>query len=62
MKTYLLAWNPKRWQWSNIAKMSDDVKSEKDVFEAPPDMPPIPNCTEYAKQLEDEGEYMQDEW
>jgi 5-methylcytosine-specific restriction enzyme A len=26
MKTYLLAWNPKRWQWSNIAEMSDDVK------------------------------------
>jgi hypothetical protein len=25
-------------------------------------MPPIPNCTEYAKQLEDEGDYTQDEW
>jgi len=36
--------------------------TEKDVFEAPPDMPPIPNCTEYAKQLEDEGEYATDEW
>jgi penicillin-binding protein 1A len=36
--------------------------TEKDVFEAPADMPPIPNCTEYAKQLEDEGDYTQDEW
>jgi len=33
MKTYLLAWNPKRWQWNNIVEMSDDVKSGKDVFD-----------------------------
>jgi len=26
MKTYLLAWNPKRWKWNNIAKMSEDVE------------------------------------
>jgi len=29
MKTYLLAWNPKRWQWDNIVQMSDDVKIGK---------------------------------
>jgi 5-methylcytosine-specific restriction enzyme A len=33
MKTYLLAWNPKRWQWNNIDQMSNDVKSGKDVFD-----------------------------
>jgi 5-methylcytosine-specific restriction enzyme A len=33
MKTYLLAWNPKRWQWSNIAEMSDDVKDGKTVLD-----------------------------
>lgn len=26
MKTYLLAWNPKRWIWNNIVQMSEDVK------------------------------------
>ena len=26
MKTYLLAWNPKRWIWDNIVEMSEDVK------------------------------------
>lgn len=26
MKTYLLAWNPKRWIWENIIQMSDEVK------------------------------------
>lgn len=33
MKTYLLAWNPKRWQWSNIGEMSDDVKDGKTVLD-----------------------------
>jgi 5-methylcytosine-specific restriction enzyme A len=33
MKTYLLAWNPKRWRWNNIVQMSDDVKSGKDVLD-----------------------------
>lgn len=31
MKTYLLAWNPKRWKWDSIAKMSEDVKLGKVV-------------------------------
>jgi len=26
MRTYLLAWNPKRWIWDNIIDMSEDVK------------------------------------
>lgn len=26
MKTYLLAWNPKRWTWNNIDQMSENVK------------------------------------
>jgi len=26
MKTYLLAWNPKRWIWDNMVEMSEDVK------------------------------------
>ena len=33
MKTYLLAWNPKRWQWDNIVQMSDDVKIGKIVLD-----------------------------
>lgn len=33
MKTYLLAWNPKRWKWDNIAKMSEDVKLGKIVHD-----------------------------
>ena len=33
MKTFLLAWNPKRWQWSNIAEMSNDVKEGKAVLD-----------------------------
>jgi penicillin-binding protein 1A len=36
--------------------------SDKDVFEAPPDMPPIPSCMEYANQMESEGDYTEDEW
>jgi penicillin-binding protein 1A len=35
---------------------------ETDVFEAPPDMTPIPNCREYAEQNEAEGDYGEDEW
>ncbi len=27
MKTYLLAWNPKRWQWEDLARMSQQVKN-----------------------------------
>jgi penicillin-binding protein 1A len=34
---------------------------QTDVFEAPPDMPPIPNCTEYAEQGE-EGYYWENEY
>jgi len=26
MKTFLLAWNPNRWIWNNIAEMSENVK------------------------------------
>lgn len=33
MKTYLLAWNPKRWIWNNIAEMSEDVKAGKGVHD-----------------------------
>jgi 5-methylcytosine-specific restriction enzyme A len=33
MKTYLLAWNPKRWQWNNIARMSDDIKNGEIVLD-----------------------------
>ena len=33
MKTYLLAWNPKRWQRSDIAEMSGDVKGGKAVLD-----------------------------
>jgi 5-methylcytosine-specific restriction protein A len=31
MKTYLLAWNPKRWHWENLAGISQQVKSGKPV-------------------------------
>ena len=33
MKTYLLAWNPKRWQWDNIVQMSTDVKMGNHVLD-----------------------------
>lgn len=33
MKTYLLAWNPNRWEWNNIAEISENVKQGKDVFD-----------------------------
>jgi len=36
--------------------------TQEDVFEAPPDMPPIPNCREYAEQNETEGYYWENEW
>jgi 5-methylcytosine-specific restriction protein A len=29
MKTYLLAWNPKRWQWENLPEMCSDVQAGK---------------------------------
>jgi penicillin-binding protein 1A len=35
--------------------------SQTDVFEAPPDMAPIPNCKEYAEQSEGGG-YSESEW
>ncbi len=31
MTTYLLAWNPKRWEWDDLAKMSSRVKSGKPI-------------------------------
>jgi penicillin-binding protein 1A len=36
--------------------------TQEDVFEAPSDMGPIPNCTEYAEQNEGEGYYWENEW
>lgn len=33
MKTYLLAWNPKRWQWDNIVQMSNDVNIGNTVLD-----------------------------
>jgi 5-methylcytosine-specific restriction protein A len=33
MKTYLLAWNPRRWIWDNIAQMSEDVKTGMVVYD-----------------------------
>ena len=36
--------------------------SQSDVFQAPYDMPPIPNCKEYAEQNESEGYYYENEW
>jgi 5-methylcytosine-specific restriction enzyme A len=33
MKTFLLAWNPKRWQLQDIAEMSQDVKLGIEVFD-----------------------------
>jgi 5-methylcytosine-specific restriction protein A len=33
MKTYLLAWNPKRWIWDNIIQMSEDVKMGMVVYD-----------------------------
>jgi penicillin-binding protein 1A len=36
--------------------------TQEDVFEAPPDMPPIPNCREYAEQTETGDYYWENEW
>jgi len=33
MKTYLLAWNPNRWEWGNIDEMSNDVKNGNVVYD-----------------------------
>ncbi|HNK62867.1 MAG TPA: HNH endonuclease [Anaerolineales bacterium] len=33
MKTYLFAWNPKRWPWKNLAAMSQDVKDGKSIID-----------------------------
>jgi len=33
MKTFLLAWNPNRWEWDNIVEMSNDVKDGKIVYD-----------------------------
>jgi 5-methylcytosine-specific restriction protein A len=33
MKTYLLAWNPKRWVWNNIVEMSEKVKMGKVIHD-----------------------------
>lgn len=33
MKTYLLAWNPKRWRWNNIVELSEAVKHGKNVYD-----------------------------
>lgn len=31
MTTYLIAWNPKRWQWDDLPELSNDVKEGKIV-------------------------------
>lgn len=31
MPTYLLAWNPKRWSWKDLAELSEEVKSGSPV-------------------------------
>jgi penicillin-binding protein 1A len=36
--------------------------TESDVFEVPPDMPPIPNCKEFAEQNENDDYYMENDW
>ena len=33
MPTYLLAWNPKRWDWDNLPEMSDAVKAGKKTID-----------------------------
>lgn len=33
MKTYLLAWNPKRWRWHNLEEMSQKVKQCNKVLD-----------------------------
>ena len=33
MKTYLLAYNPKRWQWTDLEQMSLDVRARKIVLD-----------------------------
>ena len=33
VKTYLLAWNPKRWEWDDMTEMSNDVKAGKIVYD-----------------------------
>lgn len=33
MKTYLLAWNPKYWQWQDLAEMSQKVKRGEIVLD-----------------------------
>jgi len=34
MKTYLLTWNPRRWQWVNLAEVSAQTLAGKSVFES----------------------------
>lgn len=34
MATFLLAWNPKRWQWADLADMSDRVKVGESVTDS----------------------------
>jgi 5-methylcytosine-specific restriction protein A len=31
MTTYLFAWNPKRWQWDDLAEMSEAVEAREPV-------------------------------